>query len=166
MHTDRLIRWYFPVEIGTPPQSFIFLGDTGSPSLAVSSTLLPKKKQKGSPYNPNKSSTAKKVDGYTYQLCYLSGFCSSGVVYQDVFTAGGLTIDNMYIEVQTNHSGKNPTGIRSGSIGLSFNHRGQSTKPKKVPTWLETVMPRLQSKTPTDLPYVRLSLCSHFLYDD
>ena len=140
--------WFIPVTIGTPPQSFLFLGDSGSVNVAVGSTLLPPDRQRGGPkYNPSKSSTARQVDGYTYQSCFASSYCSHGLVYEDVFTVGDLTVSNMHIGVQTNNSSPSPDdSSRSGTLGLDFDKNGQTTKPQKVPSWLPAVMPLLECK--------------------
>lgn len=101
----------------------------------------------GAKYDPSKSLTAKQRAGYTYELAYVSGDQSHGLVYQDVATIGDLTIQDMDIEVQTgnnhNQTGKTPE-TRTGQLGLSFDHTGQSSKPTQVPTWLMRVMPTLK----------------------
>ncbi|KAI1325759.1 aspartic peptidase domain-containing protein [Xylariaceae sp. FL0255] len=144
--TDTEIQdWLINVTLGTPPQSFFVFGDTGSVNLAFGSTLLPEDQQSSSPkYNPNASSTAQEVEGYTYRSCFVSGYCSEDVVFQDVFTVGDLVIDNEEFGVQTNNN-KIGSGARTGTLGLDFDHNGQTTKPNKTQSWLQNIMPRLES---------------------
>jgi aspergillopepsin I len=137
--------WFIPVKIGTPPQSFLMLGDTAAPTLSVANTLLPKKLQGDNPlFNPNKSSTAKQVPGETYSITFVSGYHSNGVVFQDTFSVGDLVLQDMYIGLPTNHSDNNSGDSgRSGNLGLSF-AKSQSMVPTKEPTWLATIAPHLE----------------------
>lgn len=125
----------------------MFLGDTGAPGFATASTLLPRDKQPHHApiYNPNASSTAHQRGGYTYSLSYAQNVRSSGVVFQDVVTIGNLTLPDMDIETQTsnNHNQTGNTSPRSGNLGLNFDKGGQTTRPERLPTWLQRIMPSL-----------------------
>ena len=53
-------------------------------------------------------------------------------------------VEDQHFGVQTNNTDIG-SGQRSGTLGLDFDKNGQTTKPEKVPSWLETIMPRLES---------------------
>jgi hypothetical protein len=127
----------------------MFLTDSGAPGFSVASVLLPEDEQPSGPkYDPSNSSTAKQNNGYTYALTFVSGDSSSGVVYQDVVTIANLTVTDMNIEVQThnnhNNSNSSTSSPRTGNLGLNFDQNGQTTKPEKLPTWLQKIMPTLK----------------------
>jgi len=129
----------------------MFLTDSGAPGFSVASVLLPEDEQPSGPkYDPSKSSTAKQKDGYTYALAFISGDSSSGLVYQDVVTVANLTVTDMNIEVQThnNHNNSDSSNSpRTGNLGLNFDQNGQTSKPQKVPTWLQNIMPSLNCES-------------------
>src|SRR5438132_13653098 len=104
MHkTDAGVRWDISLLVGTPPQLLSMLPDTGANDFEVGSTLLPANLTGNDPaYNPNVSTTAHLLHGYTYFVKYVSGFWSSGVVYLDVVTIGNASWSNVPILAMTN----------------------------------------------------------------
>jgi aspergillopepsin I len=102
-------------------------------------------------YDPTKSSTAQQIPGMTYSECFGSGYCDNGIVYRDVFTVGQIGIRGMPIMVQTNNTAKS-YGIRSGNLGLNIDRKGMTTRPNRLPTWFETVMPHLDGEKAPPLP--------------
>ena len=70
------------LSIGTPPQSFPILPDSGADDLAILSTFLPADEQGNEAlYNTSKSTTVHELSGYTYSICYGSGI----VIWGDTF---------------------------------------------------------------------------------
>jgi hypothetical protein len=135
--------WYIQAWIGTPGQSFYFLADSGAPNLSIESTLEPSSQQGDIPlYNPQNSSTAEIMDGYTYSECFGSGYCDNGVVYTDYFTVGQLAYEGMPIMVQTNNTSPS-NGVRSGNLGLNVDHGGMSTEPERLPSFFQHILPYL-----------------------
>ena len=115
----------------------------------MSSVFLPPNQTRGRIlYDPQKSSTAKKLSGYSYSNCYGSGHCGYGVVYNDTITVGGISA-TLPFEVSTGNNGiGNSQGNGdSGDFGLAYSQNGMSTSPKAVPTWFQTIMNQLESKT-------------------
>lgn len=124
--------------MGTPKRTFLLLPDSGANQLSFRSTLDPTLvKTKGHPplYDPSKSSTAKKINGYTYSGNY-GGYVENGDVYSETISLGGLTIKNQAIELVVKESGgSNFAPNRSGAIGFNPDPYGLSTSPKGLPIW-------------------------------
>merc|ERR1719335_1220601 len=78
------------VQIGSPPQSFTVIYDTGSSNLWVPSKSCSNCKQNGTTYDSGKSSTYAK-NGQSFALQYGTGSCT-GFLSQDDIVMGGLTI--------------------------------------------------------------------------
>jgi len=84
-------EYYGEVEIGSPPQKFQVIYDTGSSNLWVPSKACTNCKKQGASYDSSKSSKYVK-DGQSFFLAYGTGNCK-GFLSQDDVTMAGLTIE-------------------------------------------------------------------------
>ncbi|KZF19580.1 acid protease [Xylona heveae TC161] len=131
-----------PVNIGTPAQKFMLDFDTGSADLWVWSNELPASTQsQGSHtiYNPSKSSTYKKLSGYSWKIEYGDQSSASGTVGTDNVTLGGLTIKNQAVELAKSLSAQFAQGSGDGLLGLAFGSIN-TVKPKQEQTPVENMI--------------------------
>ncbi|KAI0454975.1 secreted aspartic proteinase precursor [Xylaria acuta] len=143
------------VEIGTPPQSLNLAIDSGSSDLWVFSTETPFQELAGQErYNVTKSETAKLVDGATWKITYGDHSYSSGIVYRDEVTLGGVTVKDQAVEVATNVSRQfTMDGNTDGLLGLAFS-KINTVKPKQENTWFDNAVKTLDAPVWTaDLKY-------------
>jgi len=84
------LEYYGEVEIGSPPQKFQVIYDTGSSNLWVPSKACANCKQGTPRYDSAKSTTYTK-DGQSFALQYGTGSCT-GFISQDSVAMGGQTI--------------------------------------------------------------------------
>ncbi|KAI1804199.1 acid protease [Daldinia bambusicola] len=133
-----------PVSLGSPAQNIDVLFDTGS-----SDFWLYGDEPKGinckthTCYRPEKSKTAKKLDGYTFNVTYADGTVGSGIVYTDNVTIGGLTVKEQPFGLQ-NWLNEIDVVDCDGIVGLAFGS-GNSIKPKQQKTWFENIKPSLDA---------------------
>uniref|UniRef100_A0AAZ3S7A3 Peptidase A1 domain-containing protein n=1 Tax=Oncorhynchus tshawytscha TaxID=74940 RepID=A0AAZ3S7A3_ONCTS len=112
--------YYGAITIGTPPQSFQVLFDTGSANLWVDSVLCNTQAcNSHTKFNPQQSSTYS-ANGQTFYLPYGAGSLS-GVFGYDTVNVGGIVINNQEIGLSTNEPGQNFVVAQfDGILGLSY----------------------------------------------
>lgn len=149
------VAYITPVSIGTPPQTLNLDFDTGSSDLWVFSSHTPAGQVQGQEiYEPNKSSTAKPLSGYTWSITYADGSASRGNVYVDNFTVGGLTAENQAVQCAEQVSpGFTREANLDGLLGLGFSTLN-TVRPQSQATFFDNVKPILDKPVFTaDLKY-------------
>lgn len=87
-------------------------------------------------YKP--SSTAKKLNGYTWSISYGDGSSAGGDVYQDSVSVGGVNASNQAVEAATKVSSEFTQEPGDGLLGLAFSSIN-TVKPKPQTTFFDTV---------------------------
>ncbi|XP_030281131.1 gastricsin-like [Sparus aurata] len=112
--------YYGAISIGTPPQSFQVLFDTGSANLWVDSVYCNTQAcNTHTKFNPRQSSTFS-AKGQSFYLPYGAGSLYGTFGY-DTVNVGGIEIPNQEIGLSTNEPGQNFVVAKfDGILGLSY----------------------------------------------
>ncbi|XP_035012911.1 gastricsin [Hippoglossus stenolepis] len=112
--------YYGAISIGTPPQSFQVLFDTGSANLWVDSIYCNTQACNAhTKFNPQQSSTYS-AKGQNFYLPYGAGSLYGTFGY-DTVNVGGIVINNQEIGLSTNEPGQNFVVAKfDGILGLSY----------------------------------------------
>ena len=133
------LEYLVPVQIGTPAQTLNLDFDTGSSDLWVFSSELASSSRTGHDiYTASKSSTAKKLSGYTWSISYGDGSNSSGDVYDDKVTIGGLSVAKQAVEAAQKASAQFVQGANDCLVGLAFSSIN-TVSPRQQLTWFDNI---------------------------
>eukprot|EP00163_Fabomonas_tropica_P033723 TRINITY_DN8_c0_g1_i1.p1 TRINITY_DN8_c0_g1~~TRINITY_DN8_c0_g1_i1.p1 ORF type:complete len:396 (+),score=134.91 TRINITY_DN8_c0_g1_i1:421-1608(+) len=121
-------EYYGPITIGTPPQNFQVLFDTGSSNLWVPSSTC--NSCGGHATYNHGSSSSYQANGTSFSIQYGSG-AASGFLSQDTIEVSGVTVPNqIFAEVTDEPGGVFENSKFDGILGMAF----QSISVDGVPT--------------------------------
>ncbi|GAA5988339.1 hypothetical protein JCM10908_002172 [Rhodotorula pacifica] len=113
--------FYGSLNIGSSGQSFAVNIDTGSADLWVPSASCNSAAcNVHAKYDPSKSATSALVSGKTLNIRYGDGSSTSGVVYTDNVTLGGLTATAQAVGVATSLSSDFQSDPYDGLLGMAY----------------------------------------------
>ncbi|XP_076133778.1 pepsin A-like [Alosa pseudoharengus] len=119
MTNDADLSYYGVISLGTPPQSFKVIFDTGSsnlwvPSVYCSSAACSNHQQ----FNPQSSSTYQATQ-QSLQIAYGTG-SMTGVLGYDTLEVGGITVSNQIFGLSETEAAFLENMVADGILGLAF----------------------------------------------
>ncbi|KAI0663088.1 protease [Cubamyces menziesii] len=113
-------EWAGNITVGTPPRTFFIDFDTGSSDLWIPSSSCNTCQGAGKAlYDASKSSTSALKDG-TFEIEYGDGSSTSGPIYTDTVTVGGVKATQQYFSAVTSESPEFVGDPADGILGLAL----------------------------------------------
>ncbi|GAA6005382.1 hypothetical protein JCM10207_002962 [Rhodosporidiobolus poonsookiae] len=122
--------WAGTITVGTPPQSFLIDFDTGSSDLWIAGsgcTSAPCANKRK--YDPSGSSSTTTVAGKSFSIRYADGSTTSGSVYTDSVSLGGLLAVNQTLSGATSLSTSWQSLPQDGLLGMGYQSLSQLRSP-------------------------------------
>lgn len=139
------LEYLVDVKIGTPAQTLKLDFDTGSSDLWVFSSETSSSDAQGhNIYDITKSTSAKELSGASWSITYGDQSSSSGDVYKDVVTVGGLSVQAQAVESAKKVSDQFAKGANDGLLGLAFSSIN-TVKPTQQKTWFDNIAQSLDA---------------------
>lgn len=113
--------WIGAISVGTPPQNFTVIFDTGSSDLLLPSTSCNSTCDGHSLYDPSQSATSASLNK-SFSLSYGGGSTATGELYSDNVLIGGYEAKNQTLGAAVSYSAgfQMPTFDADGLLGLGF----------------------------------------------
>ncbi|XP_062315928.1 pepsin A-like [Osmerus eperlanus] len=119
MTNDADLSYYGVISIGTPPQSFSVIFDTGSSNLWVPSVYCSSQAcQNHKEFNPQQSSTYKYA-GQSLSIQYGTG-SMTGILAYDTVEVGGITVSQQIFGLSETEAPFMANMVADGILGLAF----------------------------------------------
>ncbi|XP_046896019.1 pepsin A-like [Hypomesus transpacificus] len=119
MTNDADLSYYGVISIGTPPQSFSVIFDTGSSNLWVPSVYCSSQAcQNHKKFNPQQSSTYQST-GQTLSIQYGTG-SMTGMLAYDTVQVGGITVNQQILGLSETEAPFMANMVADGILGLAF----------------------------------------------
>jgi len=135
-------QYYGPITIGTPPQDFTVIFDTGSSNLWIPSSTCPLVDvacQTHNRYDSTQSSTYQ-ANGTDFSIQYGSGACS-GFISEDVVNIGGLNVQGQSFGEATHEPGLSFVVAKfDGLLGFGFD---SISVDRVTPVWYNLLTQKL-----------------------
>ncbi|GAA5918810.1 hypothetical protein JCM1841_002748 [Sporobolomyces salmonicolor] len=113
------LLWAGDVRLGTPPQDFTILFDTGSADLWVPSSDVQCTGCNGNKYDPSLSTTSQNKPGH-FEIYYGDGSSTSGPIYTDVLQIGDFYDNNAYFSAVDQMSDSFASEPEDGIMGMAY----------------------------------------------
>jgi hypothetical protein len=128
-------EYYGVIEIGTPPQFFTTIMDTGSSNLWVPSTSCTDTACNGKNKYSSSASSTYKANGEPITIHYGTGSMKGTLCY-DTVSVGGLTVTQQEFAQATSLAAFFTGSAFDGILGLAY----QSISADNVPTWFDNAV--------------------------
>ncbi|CCG82714.1 putative Aspartic endopeptidase [Taphrina deformans PYCC 5710] len=137
---DHDVEYVGIVKVGTPPQILHLDFDTGSSDSWVNSTLQPSEQRtKHSAFDPEKSTSFKKLPDLQWKIHYGDDSTAHGVVGTDTVNLGGIEIKEQAVQLAEFASPMFVRGKDDGLLGLAWG-KINTVKPTRVKTVMENMI--------------------------
>jgi len=123
------LEYYGEITIGTPPQKFNVIFDTGSSDLWIPSKQCKSRDCKKHKEYSSTSSTTSKKDGRTFEITYGSGSVQGFDTYDSVNMGGVIATDYLFAEATNLELQGFTEAPFDGILGLGYKELSQNKEP-------------------------------------